>query len=597
MTLKASALITTAAALAGVAAAYPSSLQHAKIVGRQEELLEEYDYIIVGGGTAGLTVGDRLSESGEYTVLAIEYGKLEREGWRPGQTTYNITSLPNPELNDRSFSVGIGCIVGGSSAINGQVFQRGTAGDYDAWGELSGSEDTTWTWENILGYFKKGIHFTPPPEDLAEAFNITYDLDAWGQDPETKIYATYARGLSPGVIPLYDAMRNFPGVDVPTDGAGGQNGLYWFTTSMDPDDSSRSYSRTGHWDGLDRENYELLPTSKVRKVVIEDGRAVGVEVHPRGNRDDITVVKARKEVILAAGAIHTPQVLQLSGIGGEKALEEAGIDVLVDLPGVGANFQDHHYIPSVSFRWTTAPETPELDLTTNLTGRGIALGAFLGMKAVSPDTYEALSDALEAQDAAEYLPAGTHATVVEGYARQKSLYARAMRDNSLSFLECMLGGSPSCSPQNVHPVSRGTVSLNATDPEGEVIVDYRAGSNPLDIDIMVELVKFFRRYITGGDLEAYGAQEVSPGADVGTDEELAAWARGTIIPSVYHPVGTAAKMPREWGGVVDEELLVYGVEGLSVVDASIMPTIVGGTTSMTVYAIAEKAADLIKARA
>lgn len=231
---------------------------------------------------------------------------------------------------------------------------------------------------------------------------------------------------------------------------------------------------------------------------------------------------------------------------------------------------------------------PEFNLTTNTTGRGIALGAFLGMKAVAPDAYEALATTLEEQDAASLLPEGTHPTIVEGYAKQLEIYARSMRDNSLSFLECMLGGRPFCSPQNVHPVSRGTVALNTSDPEGEVLVDYRAGSNPVDIDIMVELIKFFRRYMTTGDLEAYEATEVAPGAEVESDEELAEWAREQIIPSVFHPIGTAAKMPREWGGVVDEELLVYGVKGLSVVDASLMPTIVGGTTSMTVYAVAEK---------
>lgn len=147
-------------------------------------------------------------------------------------------------------------------------------------------------------------------------------------------------------------MRNFPGVDVPLDGAGGQNGLYWFTTSMDPADFSRSYARTGHWDGLDRDNYELLTATKAKRVVFEDGRAAGVEVHPRGDRGDVSVIRARKEVILAAGAIHTPQVLLLSGIGGKAALEDVGIEVLVDLPGVGANFQDHHYIPGVRFRCT-----------------------------------------------------------------------------------------------------------------------------------------------------------------------------------------------------------------------------------------------------
>ncbi|KEZ42395.1 Glucose oxidase [Scedosporium apiospermum] len=584
-------------ALFALAVAYPTSIERARVLGRQEDVLDEYDYVIVGGGTAGLTVGDRLSEDGKYSVLAIEYGYLERDGYRPGRTTYNITSQPSPQLNNRTFNVGIGCIVGGSSAVNGQVFQRGTAGDYDIWGELGGAEDTTWTWENILGYFKKGIHFNPPEEEFAEAFNITYDLDGWGQDPDTHIYATYARGITPGVIPLYNAMTNFPGVDVPVDGANGQNGLYWFTTSMDPVNFNRSYARTGHWDGLDRENYQLLPATKVNKIVFDGDRAVGVQIHPRDHRDDTQVIKARKEVILAAGAIHTPQVLQLSGIGPRKLLKAADIEVKVDLPGVGANFQDHHYIPGVRFSWGNAPEVPELNLSSNRTGNGIALGAFLGLKAFSPDLFEDIATRYESQDAAEFLPKGTDCTIVAGYKQQKKIYARAMRDNTISFLECMLGGSPSCSPQNVHPVSRGTVTLNTTDPESEVIVDYRAASNPIDIDIMVEAIKFFRRFITTGDLAEYEALEEVPGAEYQTDEELAEWARETIIPSVYHPVGTAAKMPRKWGGVVDEDLLVYGVEGLSVVDASIMPTLVGSTTSMTVYAIAEKAADLIKSRA
>ncbi|CAI4218730.1 unnamed protein product [Parascedosporium putredinis] len=568
-------------ALASLAAAYPASVERATLLGRQEDALDEYDYIIVGGGTAGLTVGDRLSEDGKYSVLAIEYGYLERDGYRPGRTTYNITSQPSPELNNRTFNVGIGCIVGGSSAVNGQVFQRGTAGDYDIWG--SSADPTPPGAGKISAATSKGepcsicfvrspglapnspiahktktktltaMHggaghpFQPAPEDVAEAFNITYDLEGWGQDPDTRIHATYARGLAPpsvsfwqyfapspgGPFPLYDAMKNFPGVDVPVDGANGQNGLYWFTTSMDPVTFNRSYARTGHWDGLDRDNYELLPATKVNKIVFDGDRAAGVQLHPATSATTSASSRPAR-----------------SGIGPRKLLKAADIEVKVDLPGVGSNFQDHHYIPGVRFTWGNDPEVPELDLTTNLTGNGIALGAFLGLKAFSPDLFEDIASRYESQNPADFLPKGTDCTVVAG------------------FLECMLGGSPSCSPQNVHPVSRGTVTLNATDPEAEVIVDYRAASNPVDIDIMVEAVKFFRRFITTGDLAV-----------------------------VYHPVGTAAKMPRKWGGVVDEELLVYGVEGLSVVDASIMPTLVGSTTSMTVYAIAEKAADLIKARA
>lgn len=166
-----------------------------------------------------------------------------------------------------------------------------------------------------------------------------------------------------------------------------------------------------------------------------------------------------------------------------------------------------------------------------------------------------------------------------------------MRRTGLAWFGAGLGGSETvrCTPQNLHPVSRGTVTIDLEDPEGrEPIVDYRGAVNPIDIDIVVEYVKFWRRYVSSGILAPYNATETEPGPGYETDEALRGWVKRTLVPSLFHPIGTAAKMKREWGGVVDEELLVYGVKGLSVVDASIMPTLVGATTSMTVYAIAEK---------
>jgi choline dehydrogenase-like flavoprotein len=187
-----------------------------------------------------------------------------------------------------------------------------------------------------------------------------------------------------------------------------------------------------------------------------------------------------------------------------------------------------------------------------------------------------------------YLPTNTHPTIIEGYKQQQALYAGAMRSKQVSWLHVILDEAPSYQPWQTHPVSRGTVRLNVSDPEGEPIVDYRGVSNPVDLDIMVEIVKFLRRFMTTGVLAKYDAVETVPGSEVQTDDQLAEWARAQIIPSVYHPIGTASKMPRKWGGVVNEELLVYGLERLSVADASIMPVAIGGTTSMTVYAIAEK---------
>jgi choline dehydrogenase len=221
-------------------------------------------------------------------------------------------------------------------------------------------------------------------------------------------------------------------------------------------------------------------------------------------------------------------------------------------------------------------------------GRGIAVGAFLGMPILSPDHYEDIAKKYDAQSPAEFLPADSHPTVIEGYKQQKRIHSKDLRSKGVSFFKHFITGTPTSTPQNVRSVSRGTVKINTTAPESEVIVDYRAASNPIDLDVLVEIIKFLRRYMTIGELAQYNATEIAPGPRYQTDEQVREWIRGQLIPSVYHPIGTTSKMAREWGGVVDEELMVYGVKNLRVVDAGIMPTIVGATTSMTVYAIAEK---------
>jgi hypothetical protein len=227
-------------------------------------------------------------------------------------------------------------------------------------------------------------------------------------------------------------------------------------------------------------------------------------------------------------------------------------------------------------------------LPPNPGGFGPNLAAFLGLPVVSPDGFEAIADEYDSQTPGQYLAADTHPTVLAGYAAQKALYSAGLRNKTFTINQQMILGFPGGSVQNLHPVSRGSVKINATNPEGPPIVDYRAMSNPVDTAMMVENVKFMRRYMTTGMLAEYQAIELTPGPAVATDEQIADWVRQNTIPSVFHPVGTAAKMPRHLGGVVREDLLVHGVKKLSVVDGSIMPTLVGGTTQMSVYAIAEK---------
>lgn len=217
-------------------------------------------------------------------------------------------------------------------------------------------------------------------------------------------------------------------------------------------------------------------------------------------------------------------------------------------------------------------------------------GSWLSLPVIAPRTWRDIAKRYEAQDPAAYLPRDTDKAVIAGYQAQKKALANAMRSRESAAYNLFLrGGYEEGSVVYLHPASRGTVHINRADPFfSPPEVDYRALSNPIDIDVLVEFTHFTRRYFTETRLRALDPVELRPGANVTTREQIEAWLRGAMNPSCFHPVGTAAMMPRNLGGVVDEKLLVYGVKGLSVVDASIMPDLPGSYTLQTVYAIAEK---------
>ncbi|KAF9876374.1 Oxidoreductase [Colletotrichum karsti] len=604
-------MIRSLAALAGALVlqatspvfAKPMLLESARILERTEQVKDSYDYVIVGAGTAGLTVADRLSEDGQYSVLVIEYCHLisdevieagrGRNFNDPG-IQYNISSVPQPEMNNRTQFVWIGCCVGGSSAINGMVMVRGTKIEYDGWAELGGP-DSTWNWDGILPYFKKAVHFTPPDEELADVFNITWDPTAWGMEESTKIFASFPEYQNPTLIPTYQAVKKMPRMDVPLDGAGGDNGLFWFPSSIDPKTYRRSYSRTGHYDSIERPNFEVITRHKVRKIVFDGTTATGVEFFSRDGDGQSITVKANKEVIIAAGAVHTPQVLQLSGIGPKALLEEARIPVLLDIPGVGQNFQDHAYL-SVGYEWGNgSPKGPEVPANGDPWSVAAPnLGAWIGLPTMT-ENFEDIAARYEAQDPAEFLPENTHPTVIAGYAEFQKLHAKLLRSKNTNMMWLPLMGGAGGIVMSMHVVSHGTINIDPANPEAEPIVDYRALSNPTDMDIMVEVIEFMRKYMASPDFKQYEPRETSPGKNV-TGEALRSWIREQYIPTNFHPIATAAKKPLEMGGVVGEDLVVHGTRKLSVVDGSIMPLLPGANTQQTVYMLAEKAVDLIKAR-
>lgn len=385
-------------------------------------------------------------------------------------------------------------------------------------------------------------------------------------------------------------MALMPEVDVPKDGNAGTHGLFFYPSTMNPATYTRSYARTGHWDGIYRSNYHLLIKSRVIKIEFDGERATGFSVVPVANiSTHPRIIRARKEVILAAGTIHTPQILQLSGIGPAKLLSAANIPIKIDLPGVGENFQDHGYIPGPRFSWGIQPPVSAInnsgDPRTGLTSN---LAAVIGLPAICPNKVEELAHAFESQHPDQYLPKDVHPYVLAGFKAQKDAFAKIFRNKNTAWLWLILFGSPTFNPANQHPFSRGSVHINTSDLTAEPIVDYRALSNPIDIATTIEMLRFTRKYIASEIFAPYRPTEILPGANVTTDKQLGDWIRSKYVPSVYHPVGTAAKMPRELGGVVDEELLVYGVKGLSIVDASIIPIIPGAPTVLTTYTIAEK---------
>ncbi|KAL2270795.1 hypothetical protein VTJ83DRAFT_166 [Remersonia thermophila] len=550
----------------------------------------EYDYVIVGAGTAGLTVADRLSEDGKYTVLVIETGGFyDPSSPSPEGCGYSFPSVPQQDLNNRVVPALVGNCVGGSSAINGMALMRASARDYDLWAELGGKR-STWNWKGIFPYFKKAIHFKEPNATYAASFNLTYDRKAWGTLPNTRVYASFSSSLRPLHRVGYQALRKIAGLAFPQDGSKGTHGVFYYPLSKDPATESRSYARTGHWDGLNRPNYHLVTEARVNKINLQKKRAVSVQFVPADGPGPACTVKAKQEVILSAGALRTPQILQLSGIGPKRLLQSAGIDVVVDLPGVGANFQDHPIGPSITFNWTP-PDLPPLPPPNIQLSQGLA--AVLSLPLIAPANYRSLAAKYAAQDIASYLPPDTHPTVIRGQRKIQSVFAREMRKPDVSFLNYIVSGVPSAQPIGFHIASRGTVSINATDPESHPVVDYRALSNPLDIDLMVAYLRFLRWHFRTNYAE-YSPVEVVPGEHVQSDEALARHVVQGYSPQGWHPVGTAAKMPKEDGGVVDEELVVHGTDNLRVVDASIMPALVAAATQQTVYAIAEKAADIIK---
>ncbi|KAF2280962.1 alcohol oxidase [Westerdykella ornata] len=587
------------------------------------ELRTSYDYVIIGGGTSGLVVANRLTEDPSVNVLVVEYGYFGDDPciWMPTSPVARITgpsctrhrfvepTVPQPGINNASTVYMLGAVVGGSSAINGMVFDRGTKADYDSWEELG---NPGWGWDGLFEYFKKSATWTPPSREAVEKYGYTWDEAAYGGGP---IQATLSNFQWPNFKFMWDAWDDL-NITGPKDHALGQAvGLFWLPASQHSKNQTRSYARYGYYDPVrERPNYHLFIGHKAEKILLSSRSAVeGVVIYDRDKPDEKSVVKAKRETILAAGGAHTPQLLQLSGIGPKAILEAAGIQTRVDLPGVGENFQDHPQAKLIC-NYTNDFWPNQGTLETNQTFQAEALAqyntnktgpltlsmsnavVFLPLNGThsSPESFLAK---LAAQEPGAYLPPSLPSTVVAGYAAQKKVLASLYARNDAAIYESPFNGACSRTVILQKPLSRGNIHINGSNPYGPPIIDFRVYSNPLDVEYAIEGVKFTRKLLKTASLAPLQPVELGPGPNVTDTAGLEAHVRATSGPTSFHVSGTAAMLPRELGGVVAPDLRVYGTKGLSVVDASIMPLIPSAHLSATVYAVAEKASDIIKKRA
>ncbi|KAM7188806.1 GMC oxidoreductase [Naviculisporaceae sp. PSN 640] len=629
------------------------------------QLRDAYDFVIAGGGTSGLTVADRLSEAFPgKTVLVIEYGQIEEgvgsfdppsqwETSTPGAAgSWDFFSKPNPIMNNKTAYIKVGKTVGGGSAVNGQFFDRGSRHDYDAWEEVYGNSSPNnikWDWKGIVPYFKKSVTFTKPSPADAQKYGYTWDIDAayGGNTPIFSSYPPFQWADQKIVSQAYQEL----GLRIPKECAGGdKHGVCWVPTSEHPVTMRRSHSGLGHYALVQgsRSNYDLLVKHQVVRIVYPGSSTAKASKPTRKKHQPPLVevkdvssasifnITVKAEVIISAGAFNTPAILQRSGIGPPAFLQSAGIPLVIDSPGVGANLQDHG---GAGLNWNlTVPYDPPLfpvpnDLLTNSSYYSLAVSQFdqtpaqgpftigMGNSAVyvslpkaAPDSYQSIISKLRSLASpsstsllASYLPPGpdyaSNTAMVAGYRSQLLTLANLLSDPTAPSNESPFattrhpGVGPNAWAFLLHPLSRGTVHINVSDPLGQPILDYRAGTNPLDFDLHISHLKFLRKLVDTPTFKKYGAVETSPGESVQTDDQWKEYVKQGIILSFQHPCCTAALMSRERGGVVGRDLKVHGAEelggGLRVADMSITPLLVGSHTSATAYAVGEKAADII----
>jgi choline dehydrogenase-like flavoprotein len=526
--------------------------------------VEQFDYVVVGGGSAGSVVASRLSENPKVSVCLLEAGGAGNN-WVvkapigiaiqvPSKTNnWAFETVAQPGLNGRVGYQPRGKALGGSSAINAMVYIRGHRSDYDGWAALG---NYGWAYDDVLPYFKKAEN----NESIQDAYHGVGGplnvADLRTSNPFQDHFLEAGRQLQ---LPVTDDFNGADQLGLGVYQVTQKNGERW--------SAARAYIEPN----LSRPNLKVVTGAQARKVVFDGKRAIAVKF---GRGGKIESVGAGREIILSSGAFQSPQLLMLSGVGNASHLKDLGIEVVRHSPGVGQNLQDH-----IDFAFSYR--------SRNLNNFGISLA---GLRKLWQEIGRYRRDGVgmitsNIAECGGFLKTDANLPVPDIQLH----FSMGMADNHGRTRH--LGHGFGCHVCLLRPKSRGSVALKSADPVAAPRIDPRFYNDPTDLEVMVKAFKLTRRIMDAEPLAKWRTAEMYS-ESVRTDDEIRMILRNRS-DTVYHPVGTA-QMGTDEAAVVDPQLRVIGVEGLRVVDASIMPTLIGGNTNAPSIMIGEKGADMIR---